>query len=109
MGIFEVASADAGMEETARDTAILVDCTGVLRIIDSQGWSMEGLQSHYGARTVYQVRRDAGRVRVEGRSGSQTCLLETETPAAKAVRLLERPGAAALAHRWASANPYLLA
>jgi hypothetical protein len=74
--IFETASA-ASSEDAPANMAILIDAAGALRIVDAAGWRPDTLQAHYGARTVYQVTRTAGSVKVAGRSGSQTCTLET--------------------------------
>ena len=71
----------------------MIDSAGGLRIVESRGWTLEGLKSHYGARTIYHMQRDGCRVRVAGRSGNQTCLLETEKPQSKALRILGNPAA----------------
>ena len=80
IGIFETALAGSQSASSDSDMAVLFDSRGGLRIVDSRDWSLGGLEAHYGARTVYRMHRDAGRVRVEARSGSQSCVLESETP-----------------------------
>jgi hypothetical protein len=77
--IFETATA-ASSEESPANMAILIGSDGALRIVDAAGWRPDTLQAHYGARTVYQVTRTAGSVKVTGCSGSQTCALETARP-----------------------------
>src|SRR5947207_6452399 len=67
--------------ETARQGAetnvgILVDHTGGIRIVDSAGWNPDSMQAHYGARTVYQITRSPRGVRVAGKCGGESCLLE---------------------------------
>jgi hypothetical protein len=75
--VFETAAQGSG----AADLGILVDDSGALRIVDAVGWRPEALQAHYGARTVFQVSRDAAGVRVAARSGSRACTLSVEQPA----------------------------
>lgn len=77
VGIFETAYAAPGEESLA----ILVDPSGVLRIVQSEGWSLEGMQAHYGAEAVYQVARSCQGVRVSGRSAGRSCILRWEPPA----------------------------
>lgn len=80
IGIFETALTGGDDAGSASDMAVLVDSNGGLRIVDSHDWSLSGLESHYGARTIYRIDRGAGRVRVEARSGSQSCVLESAVP-----------------------------
>jgi len=86
--IFEVATAASGAGEAPCDLAILVQPDGALRMMDASGWQLPALAAHTGAQTVYRVTRDSGRVRVEGRSGPRSCLLQTDTPARRAAALL---------------------
>jgi hypothetical protein len=77
--VLETASinpADGGMA----GLAILIDAWGGMRMVDGSGWRPEALEAHYGAKTVYQVTRTPGGVRVTGRSGSQSCTLESARP-----------------------------
>ncbi len=62
------------------DLAILIDVWGGMRIVDAAGWRPEALQAHYGAATVYQVMRTPGGIRVMGRSGGRSCVLESSRP-----------------------------
>ena len=86
--LLDTARAETDSELMPRDLAILVDRGGTIRMLDAEGWHTQALQADSGAATVYRISRDRGRVRVEGRSGTQSCVLETETPAAAARRLL---------------------
>lgn len=70
------------------DLAIVVGARGEIRITDAAGWDLTALQIESGARSVYRVSRNAGAVRVEGRSGLRSCLIAAEPPAATARRLL---------------------
>ena len=76
VGIFDAAVRAAG-EDALPDVAILMDSLGGIHVMDAAGWHPESLRQHYGARTVFQITRMAGAVRVTGRSGAQRCVLET--------------------------------
>jgi hypothetical protein len=54
---------------------ILVDDSGALRIVPSDGWRPDALREHYGARSVFQVSRGPSGLRVEARSGAYACVL----------------------------------
>ena len=82
------------------DMAILLDAWGGMRIVDAVGWRPEALQAHYGAKTVYLVARTAGGIRVTGRSGGQSCVLESSRPSPPQPAMAPRypvPGAMLLA------------
>jgi hypothetical protein len=70
------------------DWAILIGSQGDIRVVDAAGWALPSLLAQHGAETAYRVTREDGRVRLEGRCGSQTCLLRSESPAAAAGHLL---------------------
>jgi hypothetical protein len=77
VNIFETATngaRDAGEGELN----ILIDDSGALRIVSEPGWRPEALAAHYGAKTVYQVKRTADGVRVEGQSRGTSCTLRSE-------------------------------
>jgi len=57
-------------------------------MLDAAGWALPSLLAQHGAETAYRVTREGGRVRLEGRRGSQTCLLRSESAAATARHLL---------------------
>ena len=84
--VFETASsaAEAGSRS---EVAVLVDRSGGLRIVMAEGWSPEGLQSHYGARTVYRVSHNSGSVCVEGRGQGMSCTLRGPQTGAPAFRM----------------------
>ena len=60
--------------------AILIAESGAIRITDATGWRLDSLAEDSGAHTVYRVSRDHNTVRVEGRSGARSCLLQTSIP-----------------------------
>ncbi|MCX6624584.1 MAG: hypothetical protein NTY38_26695 [Acidobacteria bacterium] len=87
--IFEAAefSVEAGM--TPSDMTILVGVEGGIRLVaGSSDWPLDTLQASRGAEMVYRVSRAGERVRVEGRAGSQTCVLETEARKQAAASIL---------------------
>ena len=72
--LFDAAlSADA-----STNTAILIAPDGGLRIVSDSDWPLDSLALHHGAATAYRVTSHRGHVRVEGREGSQRCVLESQ-------------------------------
>jgi hypothetical protein len=59
------------------DLCIVVLTDGQILAKSDMDWSLSGLQSHYGARRVYRISHRDGCTRVEGRSGSQSCVIES--------------------------------
>ena len=80
--LFETASQAGRSNADDCDWAILVGAQGEIRMLDASGWALPGLIAEYGARTAYRLTRQNGRVRLEGRHGSDACLLWSENPAA---------------------------
>jgi len=62
--------------DATQDLLIVIDRRGGIRMLDPAGWSMGGLRAELGAQAVYRVERRDGSVRVEGRAGSERCLVE---------------------------------
>ena len=61
--------------------SILIDPNGAIRIISDSDWPLESLRAHHGARAAYRVTGGRGSVVVEGRSGSERCVIERSFPA----------------------------
>ena len=80
MQVFETASC-APRDGSSPELGILIDHSGALRIVTAEGWSSEGLQAHYGARTVYHVRHTREGVFVDGRGPGMSCSLHGRQPA----------------------------
>ena len=59
-----------------------------IRMVAGNDWPLESLQAHYGAQMVYRVQQQESIVKVEGRAGSRSCLLESAKPNWVARRLL---------------------
>lgn len=57
------------------DLSLVIDRAGGLRIVTTEGWSVEGLQAHHGANVVYQVTHTREGVRLEGRGPGMSCTL----------------------------------
>jgi hypothetical protein len=70
---------------------ILIGCDGQdehIRMFADSDWPLDSLTWHHGARTAYRVSEQNGSVKVEGREGQRTCLLESAKPAQIARYLL---------------------
>ncbi|HUO30816.1 MAG TPA: hypothetical protein VMU80_16445 [Bryobacteraceae bacterium] len=73
--LFETArqAEQAGLPDC--DLAILIGPQGGIHMLPAAGWSLTGLLAEHGAQTAYRVTREHGGLRLEGRSGPDTCLL----------------------------------
>lgn len=69
------------------DWTILVGADGIRMIADSD-WPLDSLLWHHGAQSAYRVTERRGSIRVEGREGSRTCVLESAGMRATARMLL---------------------
>jgi hypothetical protein len=54
-------------------TAIVLDRAGNMRIIDSEGWTLNGIIGEYGAAEVYMIGTSEAEVAVEGWSTTGRC------------------------------------
>jgi hypothetical protein len=63
------------------ELAILVSSEGAIHMLPASDWELEPLRKHHGASAAYRISRTCGRVRLEARSGSETCTLQSEQPA----------------------------
>ena len=87
-GIFETAQGASSAGSPDCELAILIGPQGEIRMLDGSGWALGGLLAEHGAKTAYRVTRERGRVWLEGKSGGDTCLLQSESPAVAARNLL---------------------
>jgi hypothetical protein len=85
--IFEAAENAAEAGHAPSDMTILIDREGGIVMLSDSDWSLQALQSERGARMAYRIGQQNGKVRLEGRSGSRTCLMEVTEPQ-KVVRTL---------------------
>ena len=65
---------------SVEETTILIAPEGSIRVVSGSDWSPESLRVHHGARMAYRVSQRDGRVQLEGRTGSRTCLFEAAKP-----------------------------
>lgn len=79
---------------------ILIGEDGAIRMCTDSDWPLDSLALHHGARAAYRVTGGKGKVRVEGREGSQRCVLESVPQAEVARRLLGTPTFLALPERY---------
>ena len=90
--IFETAASADGAELESGALAILIGQDGAIHMVMGTDWPLDSLQTHHGARAAYRVSRDGSRVRVEGKSRTASCSLQSEPPSLAARRLLaDRP------------------
>lgn len=74
--------------ESCSDMTILITAEGAIRMVADSDWPLDSLAWHHGAQSAYRVSDRRGSVRVEGREGSKTCVLESAKPAQIARMLL---------------------
>jgi hypothetical protein len=86
--MFEAAEAvrDAGSQPT--DMTIVIGAQGGIRMIADSDWPLESLEAHHGAQMVYRVSQHNDTIRLEGKAGRRTCVLESEKLNTVARRLL---------------------
>jgi hypothetical protein len=70
------------------EMSILITPEGAIRMVADSDWPLDSLAWHHGAQTAYRVSEHHGSVRVEGREGSKTCVLQSTKPAQIARLLL---------------------
>ena len=70
------------------DLTILISAEGGIHMVADSDWPLESLRQFHGSSAAYRVQPLEDRVRVEGRTGSQTCVFESEKPANPARFLL---------------------
>jgi hypothetical protein len=89
--IFETAASAAGAEPESGNLAIVIGQDGAIRMLMGSDWPLDSLQAHHGARAAYRVSRIGSQVRVEGKSRTESCLLQSEPISSVARRLLANP------------------
>jgi hypothetical protein len=70
--IFEIAIAPAAEYDNA---ALVVDRTGGMRVLNSAEWSLPGIIREFGASEVYLIERKLGKLKVEGWSATERCVV----------------------------------
>src|SRR5258708_969315 len=89
--IFETAASANGAELESSNLAILIDQDGAIRLLVDSDWPLDSLQAQHGG-AAYRVTRSGSKVRVEGKSRTKSCLLESEPFSSVTRRILaDRP------------------
>jgi hypothetical protein len=70
------------------EITVLIGHDGAIQLCVDSDWPLDSLALERGARSAYRVRSDRSGVRVEGREGLRTCILES--PHFKKMAHLER-------------------
>jgi hypothetical protein len=88
--IFETAASAQGELECS-DLAIVIGQDGNIQMLMGSDWPLDSLQAHHGAMAAYRVSRSGSQVRVEGKSPTGSCVLQSEPVSSVARRLLADP------------------
>jgi len=88
--ILEAAESAMQSGETPSALTFLIRPEGTLEMLADSDTPLDTLQMERGAAMIYRINQRNGRVRVEGRSGSNTCVFESEQPHAAVQRTLQR-------------------
>lgn len=91
--ILEAAETAAARGEACSEMSILIGQEGGIQMIAGSDWPLDSLAAHHGSRAAYRVSRQGDGVRVEGREGARTCVMESASPLVAARALLGWPPA----------------
>jgi hypothetical protein len=89
--ILESAESAARAGQQCSDVTILVGADGGLRLIAGSDWPLESLLLEHGAISAYRVTARQGTVRVTGREGLRSCVIESTAYRRVARTLLSAP------------------
>jgi len=84
-GIFEAAEAASRAGQAPSELTILITAEGAVQMVAESDWPLDRLLAERGARMAYRVGERGGRIRLEGRSTSETCRLESASRAREAL------------------------
>lgn len=59
---------------------VLIGHDGAIRMFADSDWPLDSLARERGAKAAYRITAQATTVRVEGREGLRTCVLESRRP-----------------------------
>ena len=76
----QILEAAVAADAESSETAIVLDRSGNLRIVNSEGWTLPGIVREFGAAEVFVVKKRALEVMVEGWSRADRCLVTTSRP-----------------------------
>ncbi|MEO5925170.1 MAG: hypothetical protein ABIR70_15220 [Bryobacteraceae bacterium] len=65
---------------TVSEMTVLISHDGAIHLCADSDWPLDSLARERGARSAYRVSSNKGGVRVEGREGLRTCVLESRRP-----------------------------
>jgi len=85
--ILEAAESAARRGVACSEWTLLITQDGTIRMIADSDWPLDSLAGEYGAQAAYRVTEDHSGLRVEARSGSRRCIIQSMTPR-RAARLL---------------------
>ena len=86
--ILEAAESASSQGQLCSEMTILIGQDGAIRMLADSDWPLDSLAWYHGAKSSYRVSQRYGSVRVEGREGLRTCLMQSVSPAETARRLL---------------------
>ncbi|MFN3322929.1 MAG: hypothetical protein ACK5AZ_05495 [Bryobacteraceae bacterium] len=90
--ILDVAESAAEAGHTPSEITVLIGPDGRINLVADSDWDLGALLYERGSAMAYRVSSSReGAVRVEGRSGSQSCRIEAEPAGQVARRLLSKP------------------
>ena len=78
--ILDAAESATACGQACSDLTVLIKHDGGIHILADSDWPLDSLAWHHGAKMAYRVSQRRGSVRVEGREGSRTCVLESASP-----------------------------
>jgi hypothetical protein len=70
--IFDIAIAPAAEYDNA---ALVVDRAGGMRVLNFAEWSLPAIICEFGASEVYLIERKSGKLKVEGWSAAERCVV----------------------------------
>jgi hypothetical protein len=88
--ILEAAETAASRGIACSEWTVLVTQEGAIRMFADSDWPLASLAGEHGARAAYRVSERHGNLKVEARSGSRTCTIESTTQNRVARLLLGR-------------------
>jgi hypothetical protein len=78
--ILEAAETASSKGLACAEWTLLVTQEGGLHMFADSDWPLDRLAGEHGARAAYRVSEHRGHLRVEARSGSRSCTVESHTP-----------------------------
>jgi hypothetical protein len=86
--LLDAAEAVLRLDSASPEWTVLIAPSGAVSLVANSDWPLEALARERGAAAAYRVRPEKDRLVVEGRAGTQACLLATARPNGAARALL---------------------